>query len=262
MAEGVSQDTLESSEEEMSLSLEPVERGEFPTWTVEGAEELLASLTGVLSARIVARVTGEIEEVHLLTSELISPKQTVRNAESALFAHFGVAVDHRKISVAQTSRQVVSDEGALSLVVDRTPARSEDRILFRAHRVENEAPHRVKITVAVEWHGEVYQGLAVGVDLPRTRHETTAHATLRAIEGAVSVEEKEGVTPPPVALALDGVKIVEAFERQFALVVVNAMTDRDIVTLAGAANVEESLDRSVVLATLQATDRWVRRTIY
>jgi hypothetical protein len=253
-----------SEEEENSLSSEHVERAEFPLWTIEGAEELLASLTGVLSARIVARVTGEIEEVHLLTSELISPKQTVRNAESALFAHFGVAVDHRKISVAQTSRPISREggaEGALSLVVDRTPARGEDRILFRSHRVENEAAHRVKITVAIEWHGEVYQGLAVGVDLPRTRLETTAHATLRAIEGAVSVKNKEGVSPPPVALAFDGVRIVEAFDRQFALVVVNAMTDREIVTLSGAANVEESLDRSVVLATLQATDRWVRRTI-
>jgi hypothetical protein len=253
-----------SEEEETSLSSEPVKMSEFPLWTIEGAEELLASLTGVLSARIVARVTGEIEEVHLLTSEMISPKQTVRNAESALFAHFGVALDHRKISVAQTSRPVQREagtEGSLSLVVDRTPARGEDRVLFRSHRVENETPHRVRVTVSIEWHGEVYQGLAVGVDLPRTRLEATAHATLRAIEGAVSVENKDGESPPPVALALEGVKIVDAFERQFALVVVNAMTDRDIVTLAGAANMEESLDRSVVLATLQATDRWVRRTI-
>ena len=244
------------------MSSEPVESS---LWTIEGAEELLSSLTGVLSARIVARANGEIEEVHLLTSEAVSPKQTVRNVESALQAHFGVELDHRKISVAQTCRNPEKSgksDGALSLVVERPPVRGEDRILFRAHRMESEDPLKVRVTVSVEWKGEVYQGLAQGVDLPRMRLEATAHATLRAIEGAVSGQSAEAVRPPTVALALDGVKVVEAFDRQFALVVVNAMTDRDIVTLAGAASVEENLDRSVVLATLQATDRWVRGKIH
>src|SRR5690348_8457886 len=57
-------------------------------WTIGGAEELLQSLPGVLSARVVAKPGGEVEEIHLLTTTEVSPKATVRNVESALLAHY------------------------------------------------------------------------------------------------------------------------------------------------------------------------------
>src|SRR6478735_1127042 len=56
---------------------------------IERAEELLQTLPGVLNVRIVSGQTGEV-----------SPKQTVRNVESALLAHLGMRVSHKKISVA------------------------------------------------------------------------------------------------------------------------------------------------------------------
>ena len=70
--------------------------------SLQRAEELLASLPGVISARIVADDQGAISEIHVLTSLDVAPKQTVRNIESALIAHLGMRVDHRKISVATT----------------------------------------------------------------------------------------------------------------------------------------------------------------
>src|SRR5918997_5967943 len=70
---------------------------------IQRAEELLATLPGVISVRVIAGPTGSVEEIHLLTSESVSPKQTVRNVESALMAHLGMRVSHKKISVATTS---------------------------------------------------------------------------------------------------------------------------------------------------------------
>ena len=61
-----------------------------------------------------------------------------------------------------------------------------------------------------------------------------------------------------LALQLDGVKMVEAFDRRFVLVAVHALAGREVQALSGAAAVEESTDRAVILATLQATDRWAR----
>jgi len=52
--------------------------------------------------RIEASPGGEVDAIHVLTSVEIGPKQTVRNIESALLAHLGMRVDHRKISVATT----------------------------------------------------------------------------------------------------------------------------------------------------------------
>src|SRR4051812_12522961 len=67
---------------------------------IERAEELLVTLPGVLNVRIVPGPTGEVSEVHVLTTTEVSPKQTVRNVESALLANLGMRVSHKKISVA------------------------------------------------------------------------------------------------------------------------------------------------------------------
>ncbi len=66
------------------------------------AEELIATLPGVLSVRIVPSETGAIDEVHVLTTDAVPPKATVRNIESALMAQLGLRVNHRKISIATT----------------------------------------------------------------------------------------------------------------------------------------------------------------
>jgi len=69
---------------------------------IRRAEELIATLPGVLSVRIVPSDAGAIDEVHVLTTDLVAPKQTVRNIESALIAQLGLRVNHRKISIATT----------------------------------------------------------------------------------------------------------------------------------------------------------------
>jgi len=229
-------------------------------WTIQGAEELLRSLPGVVSVSVVARPGGEIEEIHLLTSLELSPKQTVRNVESALKAQFSLKVDHRKISVAQTAdEEAVAQfqERKSSDLIDRAGPRREGRILFLRHRVETERSHQVRISVSVEWVGQEFVGEASGADLPRSRLEISAKATLQAVEAALASPDgpEDGAA---VALALDGVKLVDAFDRSFALVAANAIHDREITALAGAASVEDTPERAVIMAVLQATDRWVR----
>lgn len=227
-------------------------------WTIEDAERLLLSLKGVVSARLVTRPGGEVEEVHLLTTEEVTPKQTVRNVESALLAHMDLAVDHRKISVAQTKdRPAPEPEQELPVRLLPDPPVGQTRLLFQGHQVETERSHQVKHRVEIEWNGERYTGTASAADLPRTRLEAVSKATLEAV-GAALMKELEGGSSAGVTLALDGVKVVDAFDRQFVLVAVNAMAGRDVTPLAGATVVEVSSDRAAILATLQATDRWVR----
>src|SRR6266550_5832905 len=70
---------------------------------IKRAEELILTLPGVISARIIAGDSGAIDQIHVLTTAELTPKQMVRNIESALIAHLAMRVDHRKISVATTS---------------------------------------------------------------------------------------------------------------------------------------------------------------
>lgn len=223
-------------------------------WTIQEAERLLLSLKGVVSVRLVTRPGGDVEEIHVLTTEEVAPKQTVRNVESALLAHLDLAVDHRKISVAQTKEIPEPSEPAVRLMVEPT---SQSRLLFHGHQVETERAHQVRHRVEIEWKGERFVGEASAAELPRARLEAVARATLDAVERALGTELSES-PGKAITLALDGVKVVDAFDREFVLVAVQAFSGRDVTSLAGAAVSEGLPDRAAILATLQATDRWVR----
>lgn len=231
-------------------------------WTIQEAERLLLSLRGVVSARVVARPGGEVEEIHLLTTEEVTPKQTVRNVESALLAHLDLAIDHRVISVAQTSEHAVrKPEPQPSVLLHPDSMPSETRLVFRTHRVESGPAHRVRHRVEIEWKDRRFTGEATAASLPRVRLEAVAEATLNAIIAAMVSEAGED-SEAGVTLALDGVKVVDAFDRQFVMVAVHALEGRHMTSLSGATVIEDSTDRAAILASLQATDRWVRGRVF
>src|SRR5690606_5467759 len=208
---------------------------ERPRWTIQEAERLMLSLKGVLSARMVARPGGEIDEIHLLTTDDVKPKQTVRNVESALLSYFDLAVDHRKISVAQTDvrRPVAAlPELPLQIVPDPEPTASDGRLLFYDHHMETERSNQLRHRVEVEWSGERFMGEAVGADVPRAKLETVCAATLQALESAAASTAGDGRRA--ITLSLDGVKLVDAFDRAFVLVAVHAISGRHITALSGA----------------------------
>lgn len=228
-------------------------------WTIQEAEQLITSLRGVVSARVVTRPGGEVDEIHVLTTSAVKPKSTVRDVESALHAHLDLRVDHRKISVAQT------EEGApakaqhslpVQIVPELAAPLHQRRLLYSSHQVQTERSNQVRHRVEVEWMGDRYTGEASAADLPRPKLEAVANATLQAVESALQEKQPEGRRA--VNLSLDGVKVVEAFDRRFVLVAVHAMSGRDVARLAGTTVTDESTDRAAILATLQATDRWVR----
>ena len=146
----------------------------------------MSSLPGILSVRIVARPGGEIEEIHLLTNTEIAAKQTVRNVESALKARFHLEVDHRKISVAQSSDPPpppkTEPEAKKPVLIEKITPSLGARILFRRHQVEMERARTVRVAVSLEWEGTEYIGDAVGTALSRSRYETVARATLGAAQ--------------------------------------------------------------------------------
>ena len=232
---------------------------EHKSWTIEEAERLLLSLKGIISARVVARPGGEIEEIHLLTTMDVKPKQTVRNVESALYAQLDLEVDHRTISVAQTQTpqppQATTDP---TVQIMPKPGPTERHLLFFGQQMEPERSHHVRHRVEIEWGGERFVGEASAADRPRAKLEAVGIATLVAVEAALASTEEEVDDRKALSLALDGVKIVDAFDRTFVLVAVHAISGRDVTSLAGATVVEESTDRAAILATPQATDRWVR----
>lgn len=230
---------------------------EHVAWSIQEAERLLLSLKGVLSVRLVTQPGGEIEEIHVLTTEEVAPKQTVRNVESALLAHLDLAVDHRRISVAQTKEKLSVPELPEPAVRLMVAPETQSRLLFHGHQVQTERSHLLRHQVEIEWRGETYLGESSAADLPRARLEAVTRATLSAVEQALSAEldDQRGRS---ATLALDGVKVVSAFDKEFVVVAVQAIAGRDARELVGAAVSAGLPDRAAIMATLQATDRWVR----
>jgi hypothetical protein len=213
-------------------------------WGVRRAENLLTSLEGILSARVVTTPLGEVSEVHVLAQAGLSPKQLVRNIESALLAQLGLKIDHRKISIAQTAE--VKPIEAL----ERDAVR--DKVLQRALLFENLAvapgrrPHRILITVTLSYHGQTDSAEEETADTPRSRVEAAAKASVTVVDRLLSES----------SIALEGAKIVEAFDREFAFVAVQGLGGRETILMTGTSEIKESAERAAVFAVLDATNRW------
>ena len=213
-------------------------------WGVRRAENLLTSLEGILSARVVTTPLGEVSEVHVLAHSGLAPKQLVRNIESALLAQLGLKIDHRKISVAQTAE--VKPIEAL----ERDTVR--DLVLQRAVLFENltvapgKRPHRIMIAVTLSYRGQTESAEEESSDTPRNRVEAAAKAAVTVLDRLLADS----------SLALEGAKIMEGFDREFAFVAVQGLGGRETLLLTGTAEIKESPERAAVFAVLDATNRW------
>ena len=213
-------------------------------WGVRRAENLLTSLEGILSARVVTTPLGEVSEVHVLAQAGLQPKQLVRNIESALLAHLGLKVDHRKISIAQTAEVRPIEAVESGLVRERSLRRAA---LFEQLQVApGRRPHRVALTVTLSFAGRTESAEEESSDTPRSKVEAAARAAVSVMDKLLSDD----------SVALEGAKIVDVFDRQFVMVAVQGLGGRESLLLIGTAEVKESAERAAVFAVLDATNRW------
>jgi hypothetical protein len=214
-------------------------------WGVKRAENLLTSLQGVLSARVVVSSVGEVTEVHVLTNAATPAKQMVRNVESALLAHLGLKVDHRRISVAQTAevRPIEAlEQDAVEEAARRRP------VVFRSLEVRASGHQRVTIAATLGVHGaDDVVGEEEVADTHRARVRGAARAAARALDKIFATG----------TLELEGVKELEGFDSSFMTVAVHLIEGRDTHLLIGTALIRESAERSAALALLDATNRWI-----
>ncbi len=213
-------------------------------WGVRRAENLLTSLEGVLSARVVTTPLGEVSEVHILAAAGLAPKQLVRNIESALLAQLGLRVDHRKISIAQTADVKPIETLERQAVRERSLQRS---VLFEGLAVTpGRKPQRVAVQVALSTGGRVEAAEEEASDTVRGRVEAAARATVAVLDRLL----EKG------SMALEGARLIEANDRQVVFVTVQGMGGRDAVVLTGTAEAREQPERAAVFAVLDATNRW------
>jgi 5S rRNA maturation endonuclease (ribonuclease M5) len=233
----------DDAEERERPPLTPPSQAPDP-WGVKRAENLITSLTGVLSARVVVTPLGEVSEIHVLTTSDQQGKQVVRNIESALMAQLGLKIDHRKISVAQTADVRPIEEMQEEAVRTRANKRV---VVFQGLEVRPaDRPQRVNVRVKLSFEGKQAEAEEQGTDTVRNRVEAAARAASLCLDELL----------PDNSVALEGATIIEAFDRKFVLVAVHGLGGREAQLLTGTCEIRESTERSAVLAVLDATNRW------
>jgi hypothetical protein len=247
---------------------------------IKRAEELILTLPGVISARIIAGDSGAIDQIHVLTTSELTPKQMVRNIESALIAHLAMRIDHRKISVATTSEtkpKLHPEEskpggqgggvvgGAMTAAAGVPMAEQyrgsqqgsapsprtgpfSRRLYFEDVEVRGSRSKGLSCRVTLRKGNASFIGEALGIEGDRSRVELAARATLLAIADA---DNREG------QLAVQGVKVFDAFDRTFVFVAVSVRSGRENKVLTGSVEMRESAESAGVLAVLDATNRWI-----
>ena len=236
---------------------------------IKRAEELILTLPGVISARIIAGDSGAIDQIHVLTTSELTPKQMVRNIESALIAHLAMRIDHRKISVATTTEtkakpKLMEETRQPQAAVPPPPAPAPEgqvpaassprtgpfarRLYFEDVEVRGSRSKGLSCRVTLRKGNASFIGEALGIEGDRSRVELAARATLLAIADA---DNREG------QLGVQGVKVFDAFDRTFVFVAVSVRSGRDNKVLTGSVEMKESAESAGVLAVLDATNRWI-----
>jgi hypothetical protein len=219
---------------------------------LQRAEELIGSLKDVVSARITATETGAVDTIHVLVTGDTPAKAVVRNIESALMAQLGLKVDHRKISVANTTRRPTTGDVPVvtETVVQTVPKGTLGRpVYFEDVEIRGSRARGVTCKVTLRVNGEHIAGEAEeNVQSDRSRVDVAARAALMALSLA---------GPTGGIFALEGVKLMTAFDREFAFAAVMARSGREQIMLTGSAEIRDSAETAAVLAVLDATNRWM-----
>lgn len=196
-------------------------------------EDTICSLVNVNSARVITNASGEIEEVHVLADSGRAPKQLVRDIESALMAKFGLEIDHKKVSIAQTQ------DG-------RRFTFSDSRVRFSDVSISLNGTHSEAV-VRLTRNGEIYSGTASGHSSSHNQLRLVAISTLRAVESCRGVEGVLMLEDLHPGVTLSG--------RDIVVVCINVLTPRGEDFLSGSAIVKQDLWKAVVNATLDAVNR-------
>lgn len=192
-------------------------------------KDLVSRLPGVLNAEF--SVEGEaVREVHILADQSRSPKQIVRDVQSAMAARFQLELDHRVISVAQISELSIPPKKRLI-----------------CHRMElSTGRDGISAAVTLELDGVHRRGEADSPHNACDRHRCVAQASVSAINAFLT---------PACRFSLSDWKQVPLGEHSIVLTGLRLTAGGKTEYLVGACPQGEDPNLSVVLSALDAVNR-------
>lgn len=213
--------------------------------TVEEMESLICHLPHVMKCAVSVNDWGAVEEIHVLTNLERTPKQIVRDVESALVATFNLKVDHKRISVAQIIPDGSNPAGGLEA--------SGRRLRIHEYHMDSDSLTQsglARVTFAYgESDAERATGEWAGRYLPSQYYQVMALASVDAVNrlpglaGAIVLSECRTVTLANRTVVLVGLSQYDRRRRETLLV--GAAEDRGDGQGASVRAVLDAVNRKI-----------------
>ena len=172
---------------------------------VEELEKVLTSLDGIEKAKVIVdEDTGEMKEIHVLSSVDKSSKQIVRDIETAILTIVGERIDRRIISVAQMSGKYLKS-GEKNENVDKFRI---DSVGFSEDGIE------IEVNVGITKGSAMKEISKRGGKSFKNVLKLSAESAIEAIEGLMTSE---------IRLTLDEIREVSTGEKRFFLGVMTVL---------------------------------------
>ncbi len=199
----------------------------------EAVEQGLCSIAEVEAARIVSGRDGTIAELHIIALPDKGPKQIVRDIESTLMAKYGLAIDHKKISIAQLGGNGTSFK------------KPSKRLRINSVRIED-VGLEAKVVVELFQGDNRFFGEGKGI-------VSRSGGSLRLIAGA-TLAAVEKWAQPTTRFLLEDAQIINMGRAEMAVAHITMITTGDEVGLCGVAIVKNN-NNAIVKAVLAAINR-------
>jgi hypothetical protein len=193
-------------------------------------EVLINKIPGVISSRLVME-DQIITELHILSNFSRTPKQIIRDIQSALMAGYDMELDHKVISVAQIEDGRVSKR-SFRLKLKHIDLSMED--------------NRLTTTVQLTKGGKEYTGASSGGSSVQNRYRLVAEATLTAVNDFLGID--------PIFILSDVLVLTTASGKAFTVVITD-ISGTGEQSLIGSAMVQQDEHQAVVKAALDAVNR-------
>jgi len=213
----------------------------------EQCREILSNLPDIFAVGL-RFDEDQLVEIHVLASIERSPKQISRDIQSALYATYGIEVDHRIISIAQLPQDPFN-KTVESAIPDAAPAK-EVRLLFNGID-SSQKDGQYQVSVYLSCNGKSYTGRICCRNSESHRNRSIATATLNAVNDLLGCDY----------FSLLDVKQVFVSDVAISVTVVEYQESRSStpILLVGAAAQQDSPPTSIVRSTLDALNRCISK---
>lgn len=192
-------------------------------------QSLICKLPDIINCSVVYDEDSNIEEIHILAAVGRNIKQLVRDIQSAINAKFNIAVDYKKISIAQINEAEFK----------------EARVRIESIAVKN-IDNMVEAAVVLSYDDKIYEGKSSKVKSKSNRVKAVAEATLAALEAYMCVS---GV------LYLEGLESLKVSGKEVYVSLIGFSQDNIEEFFSGSSIIGLDENESVVKAVLAAVNR-------